>query len=154
MPMQIHTTESIAEVTSRAFDAARAIASEAGVALVVVVVDARERVHYQTEMGPTMTAGALARAAGLFDCTQPPPPPVVVGACTVPGCACGGINPASGHFPRGHFPPGGGSLATAVGPGGGRGSGTIGGGSSTSSASSAPVGGGSGGSGGSTGGAE
>lgn len=75
MAMQIHSPQSIQRVAELVHAAAKAVADEHGVGLVVVVVDATERVQYQTNLGPTMTAGAFARCACLYDAK---PAPVVI----------------------------------------------------------------------------
>lgn len=66
-PMQAHTSETLQAAVAKAFEAALPVADEQGVGLVVVVIDAAERVHYQTNLGPTLTAGMLSRCAGLYE---------------------------------------------------------------------------------------
>lgn len=61
MTLIVHSPESLALASRRVFDAALPAAREGGVVgLVVVVVDAAERVHYHTSRNPTMTAGMLS----------------------------------------------------------------------------------------------
>lgn len=67
MAQQIHSNQSRARVADLVHAAAKAVADEHGVDLIVVIVDATEAVQYKTDLGPTMTAGALSRCAGLHD---------------------------------------------------------------------------------------
>ncbi len=61
MTLIVHSPESLALASRRVFDAALPAARDGGAAgLVVVVVDAAERVHYHTSRNPTMTAGMLS----------------------------------------------------------------------------------------------
>lgn len=62
-----HTIETMRLAVAKVFEAAERIANEHGVGIVVVAIDAAERVRYQTNLGPTMTAGMLSRCAGLYD---------------------------------------------------------------------------------------
>jgi hypothetical protein len=102
MPMQIHSPETMALAARLAFEAAVTVANEHGVALVVVVVDAAERVQYLSNMGPTMTAGALSRCAGLYDASLPPLMTLNAGTGGVApntGVAgTGGAGPIDGEF--------------------------------------------------------
>lgn len=68
--MQIHDSETMQAIVEAIFAAGVPIAREHGVALVVVVVDGAESVQYRTMMGPTTTAGALTRAAGVYDAAR------------------------------------------------------------------------------------
>lgn len=67
MTLITHSNESLALASRRVFDAALPAAREGGVVtgLVVVVVDAAERVHYHTSRLPTMTAGMLSSVPAL-----------------------------------------------------------------------------------------
>lgn len=61
MTLIVHSPESLALASRRVFEAALPVAREGGAAgLVVVVVDAADRVHYHTSRTPTMTAGMLS----------------------------------------------------------------------------------------------
>lgn len=72
MSARIHTKESLQRAALLAFESACVIARDHGVEVVVVVMDATERVHYATTLGPTTTSGALMRCAGLYDVRPAP----------------------------------------------------------------------------------
>lgn len=119
-----HTASTLQLAVVKAFEAAERVANEHGVGLVVVVVDAAERVHYQTNLGPTMTAGMLSRCAGLYDAK---PAPVVLSP-GLGGVSVGTTTPTHGFVSGGGISthgPGEGAAGGGVAGGGVAGGGTI-----------------------------
>lgn len=62
-----HTSESLENAAVCAMKAARIATEGLGVGLVVIVMDATQRIHYLTDVGPTLAAGMCARVPNLIN---------------------------------------------------------------------------------------
>lgn len=72
-PNKIHTPAARQRIVELCYEDAIGRARLYGVGMIVIIVDASEGVQYMSGLGPTMTAGALARSQGLYDSKGRPP---------------------------------------------------------------------------------